>query len=85
MTFRNNTLQLRYIGDNLTEQPVSSTSIAEFTAPDSLEDEPTEIPLKPTQTLINVPDSSKSYYIRVTLNTSQYTVDYQIEEDPGEL
>lgn len=85
MTFRNNTLQLRYIGDNLTEQPVSSTSINEFTAPYSPEDEPTEIPLRPTQTLINVPDSSKSYYIRVTLNTSQYTVDYQIEEDPGEL
>ena len=81
MTFTNNTLQLRYEGDSLTEQPVSSTSISTFTAPYSENGEPYKIPLKPTQTMIIVPDASKSYYIRVTLNGSQYTSNGAIEED----
>jgi hypothetical protein len=39
------------------------------------------IPLKASQSLQTLPDTSKSYYIRVTLNTSQYTANGQIAEE----
>jgi len=78
LTFTNNTLQLRYLGDSLTDDPAKSSTIDTF---DVGNGEEYSIPLKASQSLQTLPDTSKSYYIRVTLNASQYTANGQIAEE----
>lgn len=78
LTFTNNTLQLRYLGDSLIDDPAMSSTIDTFEVGNG---EEYSIPLKASQSLQTLPDTSKSYYIRVTLNTSQYTANGQIAEE----
>lgn len=82
VTMTNNVLQLRYAGDSLTQDPVSSSTISSFSVADGSTH---TLSLSASQTLISLPDSSRSYYIRVTLNNSQYSVNQNIAEEITEM
>lgn len=82
MTFTNNTIQLRYAGDKLTDDAVYSSSIDTFSVKN---DETFTVPLGITQSLVRLPYPERNYYIRVTLNTSQYTANGYIAEEITDL
>lgn len=79
ISLSNNMLQLRYTGDSLTDSPVYQSEIAAFSVANG---ETSTVGLTNAQKLLSLPDSSRDYYIRVTLNTSQYSVNHMIADTP---